>query len=320
MLTYFLDKARRFAKLPPPVQTSIRVEGFARAADVPYAASHHVDLKAAMDGSLRCELARTDRLRSAAFQRWLAGLNRTPMCLHRKEWELAYILQALDERGMILAGAKGLGFAVGREPVPAFLAAQGCQITATDLHGSGEGRAQWSDSGQWSGSLDELTFPDICPPETMATRVTFRPVDMNAIPQDLRGYDFTWSTCSFEHCGSLALGADFVVNQMACLRPGGVAVHTTEFNLSSNTDTQETGNTVIYRLKDIEALVRRLRQAGHDVEPLDIWPGDDPADRHVCTPNADGQHPGKVHMRLLVHRWAATSIGLIIRKKAADPA
>ena len=52
---------------------------------------------------------------------------------------------------------------------------------------------------------------------------------MNHLPDDLRGFDFTWSSCALEHLGTLAAGADFVVAQMDCLRPGGVAVHTTEF-------------------------------------------------------------------------------------------
>ena len=57
----------------------------------------------------------------------------------------------------------------------------------------------------------------------------FRAVDMNDIPPDLRGFDFTWSSCALEHLGTLRAGADFVVEQMTCLRPGGVAVHTTEY-------------------------------------------------------------------------------------------
>ena len=73
---------------------------------------------------------------------------------------------------------------------------------------------------------------------------------------------------------------DFVVAQMACLRPGGVAVHTTEYLVSSNDATVEAGGTVFYRRRDIEGLVQRLRRAGHDVD-MDYSLGSTPEDEHV---------------------------------------
>ena len=94
----------------------------------------------------------------------------------------------------------------------------------------------------------------------------YRDVDMNAIPADLRGFDFTWSSCALEHLGTLAAGMDFVVAQMDCLAPGGVAVHTTEYLVSSNDATVEAGGTVFYRRRDIEALADRLRRAGHAID------------------------------------------------------
>ena len=96
--------------------------------------------------------------------------------------------------------------------------------------------------------------------------VRYRAVDMNAIPDDLRDFDFTWSSCALEHLGSLDAGAAFVLRQMACLRPGGTAVHTTEYVVSSDTDTVEKGGTVLYRRRDIEALAEQLRAAGHEIE------------------------------------------------------
>ncbi len=37
-------------------------------------------------------------------------------------------------------------------------------------------------------------------------RVQYRYVDMSEIPDDLTGFDFTWSSCAFEHLGDLAAG------------------------------------------------------------------------------------------------------------------
>ena len=69
----------------------------------------------------------------------------------------------------------------------------------------------------------------------------YRDVDMNAIPRDLRDFDFTWSSCALEHLGTLAAGMDFVVNQMACLGPEGRLCTRTEYLVSSNDVTVEAG-------------------------------------------------------------------------------
>jgi hypothetical protein len=87
---------------------------------------------------------------------------------------------------------------------------------------------------------------------------------MNHIPSHLADrFDFCWSTCSFEHLGSLEHGLRFVENSIGTLKVGGIAVHTTEFNLSSDADTLESPNLSVYRRRDIEKLVKALEQAGH---------------------------------------------------------
>jgi len=68
--------------------------------------------------------------------------------LHRKLWEFAYIIQALYERGMIKNGKKGLGFAVGTEPLPAIFARHGCFITATDIEPEVGEQKGWANQDQ----------------------------------------------------------------------------------------------------------------------------------------------------------------------------
>ncbi len=213
---------------------------------------------------------------------------------------------------MLRPGRRGLGFAVGAEKLPALFASRGCEITATDLPGDDERRNLWAKTGQWVGELEALSRKRICDPEAFRERVTYRPVDMNHIPPDLGGFDFTWSTCSFEHCGSLELGQTFLERQMDCLVPGGVAVHTTEFNLSSNDATVADGPCVIYRLRDIEEVCGRLTAAGHAVEPIDIDPGDHPLDTYIDEP----PYGNVKHLRLNLWGHASTSIAIIIRKAA----
>jgi SAM-dependent methyltransferase len=258
---------------------------------------------------LDSRLCRAADLASDRFRYWAEQI-REPFRMHRKLWEFCYISQALDERGLLRPGSRGLGFAVGQEQLPALFAARGCRITATDLPRDDSRVKHWESSLQWSSGLAQLNLKGLCPEVEFRRLVEFRGVDMNHIPTDLTGYDFTWSSCSFEHCGDLELGARFLENQMQCLKPGGVAVHTTEFNLTSNETTLDKGVTVIYRRRDIEAMARRLRAAGHEVEPLNFTLGNDPADRHVDLPPYSPDR----HLRLALGDWATTSIGLVIRR------
>ncbi len=261
-------------------------------------------------GRLRSCLCTERDFHAAEFQAWWTRLGGTPS-MHRKHWELFYICQALGERGLLMPGRRGLGFAVGQEPLPALFAAHGCEIVASDLDAGDPRAAAWVRTNQHASHLAGLNASGLCDPAEFARLVSFRVVDMNCIPDDLRGFDFTWSTCAFEHVGSIALGLRFVRKQLQCLRPGGIAVHTTEFNLTSNTRTVSTGNCVLFRRRDIEALVRDLTEAGHEVEPLDLDLGSGPLDRHVDPP----PYCCERHLRLQISRYACTSIGLIIRKR-----
>ena len=141
--------------------------------------------------------------------------------------------------------------------------------------------------------------------------VSFRPVDMNAIPEALNGqFDFCWSACALEHLGSLEHGLAFIENSMRTLRSGGVAVHTTEFNLSSNEATLESPNCSFYRRRDIEDVITRLEQQGYEVSPVDWHVGEGFAERVVDLPPFGRGEP---HIRLRADRYDVTSIGLIIR-------
>jgi FkbM family methyltransferase len=250
------------------------------------------------------------QLESPAFRYWLERMN-LGFRLHRKEWEFAFILQALYERSCLRPGARGLGFAVGEESLPALFASFGCEVVATDLN-PGDSRAQaWAETAQLATSLDKLRRPEICPDAEFDRLVSYRHVDMNHIPADLRDFDFTWSSCSFEHCGSIELGLQFVDNQMACLRPGGFAIHTTEFNLSSNDETLEVGVDVIFRRRDIDCLVEALASAGHLVEPVSYIIGRSGDDQTVDI----FPYTRLPHLKLLLaDRYVSTSIALIIRK------
>lgn len=243
--------------------------------------------------------------------RYWCGLIREEPVFHRKQWEFVYILESLKQRGMISDGKRGLGFAVGTEPLPAVFASFGCAIVATDINPD-EGAAKgWTTGNQLCFGVADLNRKGICPADRFKELCEYRPVDMNAIPEDLQNFDFNWSSCSFEHLGSIEKGLAFVRNQLKTLKSGGWAVHTTEYNLSSNDETLEDPNCVAFRQQDIEKVVSQLRADGHFVEPLDYSTGWLPYDYKVDTP----PYSLNPHLRLQLSKFICTSIGLIIRKK-----
>lgn len=227
--------------------------------------------------------------------------------VHRKQWEWCFIVQALVDAGLAQEGARGLGFGVGREPIVGALASRGCTLVATDLPVAADGVAVWHETQQHAASFADLDPRGLCRRELLQERVSFRPLDMRAIPTELTGFDFCWSACAFEHLGSLDAGLDFVERSLATLRPGGIAVHTTEWNVSSNRNTVESGGTVAYRARDLRVLARRLRAAGHRIEFR--WGiGRTAADRHI-----ESEPFSDVHLRVGFHDEAITSFGLVIR-------
>lgn len=261
-------------------------------------------------GQRRSELCKAKDFQQDWFARWCQELGETPK-YHRKQWEYVYILQALWERGCISKGKRGIGFAVGTEPLPSVFAKYGCDILATDILPEKGEQMGWTTANQLCTGVDSLYKCDICDEETFNQRVEYMPVDMNDIPSDLRHFDFNWSSCSFEHLGTIEKGKQFLRNQLKTLKPGGWAVHTTEFNISSNDETQDNNPTVVFRMRDIEAIAGELRREGHWVEELDYSLGGLPQDFAVDI----YPHQQKVHLKLQVGSFVVTSIGLIIRKK-----
>jgi SAM-dependent methyltransferase len=245
---------------------------------------------------------------------WSAMRGKT---LHRKLWEWCAIAQALDERGFLEDGRSGLGFAVGREPLASLFASRGVRVLATDLVGSGADDS-WSATGQMASSLERTHWSGLVAGADYRERCEFRHADMRDLSGlDSESVDFVWSSCAFEHLGSLEAGLTFVLEAMRLVKPGGLAVHTTEYNVTSNDQTVETGPNVIYRKRDIESLDRRLRSLSCAIESLDLDPGSDDHDLRFDRPPY--YRSGRQHIKLELLGHVSTSLLLIIRK-AGDAA
>lgn len=231
-----------------------------------------------------------------------------PHRIHRKLWEFGIIQQVYLEQ--IGTGGSAIGFGCGREPIPAWLANRGCRVLASDQ--AVETAQVWTGSGQHSGGFADLPFRGICDEKQLHELVRFEAVDMREIPEPLRRgeFDFTWSAGSFEHVGGIQAGIDFFLQQMECLRPGGIAAHTTEFNFASNETTVESSNLVLFRRRDLERLARLVAAQGDELWPLDLQPGNHEADLYVDP----FPYTGEYHLNLKINDHVSTSILLVARR------
>ncbi|WP_238147109.1 SAM-dependent methyltransferase [Rhizorhabdus dicambivorans] len=251
------------------------------------------------------------QMKEPVYADWCHRMANVPS-RHRKQWEFVFILRTLEYHGMLRPGARGLGFGVGIEPLSSIFAANGCTVVATDLAADDDRAQVWNDTAQLGSNLRQIHNPHLCDEASFFERVSYRAVDMNAIPADLVDFDFTWSSCAYEHLGSIEAGLAFFENSVKCLKPGGIAVHTTELNLSSNSSTLEKGGTVIFRRRDFEELAMRLTAQGHEVMPITFDSGDSELDRFIDLP----PYSSDPHLKLQLLRWVSTSFGLVARKKS----
>lgn len=224
---------------------------------------------------------------------------------HRKQWEYIYILRALEQFGLMRPEATGIGFGCGKEPIAAVMAKNGLCVTVTDIPPMQSGDSHWG-----SQSVMDLFYGGICSERQFVNQVSFRAVNMNDIPEDLGLFDFVWSCCALEHLGSLKAGMDFIVNSTKCLKPGGLAIHTTEFNVSSDFDTLESPGLSLYRRLDFVELQNRLCDLGVSTLPMNFYTGNLPEDKYVDLP----PYEQKVHLKLQIEQFVLTSFGLVIRK------
>lgn len=242
------------------------------------------------------------------FQR-LCNLIGADVALHRKLWEYIFIAHHGERMGAFGLGCRGLGFGVGQEPLPAAFAALGCEITATDAPVEVARESGWIDTNQFAMGLSGLPRGRLSQSE-FERLVTWGECDMRNIDDSLTNYDFCWSSCCLEHLGSLQAGMDFIVETVEkTLKIGGVALHTTELNLSSNDQTVDSGPTVLYRRRDFETLISTLRERGHEVDDFRISPKAFVMNNFVDTPPYTGQH-----LMLNIDGYATTSAGIAVRR------
>ncbi len=255
-----------------------------------------------------------------------AGQMKTGVVYHRKLWELCYVLQAIHQHGHMIPQAKGLGFGCGEEVLPSYLAARGVEVTVTDLPPEDARVKGWTETGEYTASLEKAFHSNLVDRASFDRKVRLLYVDMANIPNDLRDYDFCWSICALEHLGSIASGLDFIENSLKTLKPGGLAVHTTEFNFFNDRETIDNWVTVLFQRKHFQQIAERLRAQGHSVAELDFDVGNQILDKFIDIPPYYTELPKSIreswspsaHLKLVCDGFVITCFGLIIRK-VEDP-
>ena len=250
------------------------------------------------------------------YRERIAEMGHTPV-QHRKYWEWAAIVQVMEQYILNAVGDtscyKALGFGVGEEPITAWLANRQVYVTATDYINDQGGK--WK--GQHAKSLSVLSCSGTGPVSQFLRYARLDNVDMRAIPIEyLAGeFDFVWSAGSLEHIGGLAAGIRFILNSMRCLRPGGLAIHTTEYNYLSRQDTIDADDLCLYRKVDLERLAVCLGNQGDELWELDLSRGNTEWDidsKYVLNP----PYEGSPHISIRINdRHVTTSILLVAQRK-----
>jgi len=235
-------------------------------------------------------------------------------CTNRKLWEWVYIYFMLSKHQKLNSFSSGLGFGVGSERLASAFTAAGVRILATDAPIASVLGQGWETKNQHATSLQQLHYPELVDYSIFSEKCKFEELDMNDYASIPTGYDFHWSSCVIEHLGGISKGLDFLINSAKKLNPGGIAVHTTEFNLSSGIETADNPGTCIFRKSDFNKLAQEANQHGLQLEPMIYDPGAHFLDYFVDTPPYTD-----VHLRLILEKYVSTSIGVVIRKKSTDP-
>ena len=256
--------------------------------------------------SLDSQLVSASQLYEKEGKKWIQLLKETGFSpegcvLDRKVWDI-YVLQAITTYVGDLKGKKGLAFGSAFEMMPSYFASKDSQVIVTDFI---------SQKYNWQASeADQLYFKSIINKNDFRKRVSFKNVNMNSIPSDLKDFDYCWSCGSLEHIDSHDNGISFIENARETLAPGGIAVHTTEFTLTSDKVSHDSPDLSFYCKQDIEELAMRLIAKGHKIV-LNFKRRDTLVD--TPDPKTRNFHYGRT---LLAHmnNHVITSMGLIIQK------
>jgi SAM-dependent methyltransferase len=148
---------------------------------------------------------------------------------HRKAWEWAQGVYALQHLNLLRQDATGIGVGAGVESVLFYMANQIKMVYATDIYGEGT-------FAEVTAHADMMTDP------ARYAWIPFRQDHLTVLHMDGLNlefpdnhFDFAFSFSSIEHFGGHAAAARSVREMGRVIKPGGVVVLTTEVTLNGQT-------------------------------------------------------------------------------------
>lgn len=143
---------------------------------------------------------------------------------HRKQWEFALILRALESERMLDGTRTGLSMGGGRERVLYAVARRVRRLVVTDLY---------APEGSWEEARAEdpdLFIRENKPFPVEDSRLRALRMDMRRLDFPDESFDFCYSSCAIEHIGAREDFLRHLSEAYRVLRPGGIYALTTEFH------------------------------------------------------------------------------------------
>jgi SAM-dependent methyltransferase len=144
---------------------------------------------------------------------------------HRKAWEFAVGVAALEDAGALGEDSFGLSVAAGHEAILYYLTTRCRWLVATDLYGANAFAERES-----SGSM--IVDPDLFAPYPYnRRRLTVAHMDALDLRFEDAFFDFVVSFGSIEHFGGIPAAGRSLAEIARVLKPGGLAFVTTELTV-----------------------------------------------------------------------------------------
>jgi SAM-dependent methyltransferase len=185
--------------------------------------------------------------------------------IHRKDWEWALGIIAMRRFGKLNEKSTAIGVGAGTEPVPFYLANKVKHVYATDLYGQNEGWKRAAPSDFPENPKKYAPFP------YKEDALTVLRMDGTKLEFPSESFDTAFSFSSIEHFGDSGDGKNnhsgalrSLKEMERVLKPGGLAVITTEYIINDKEHPEFFNRRTIY--SDLIDKLERLKL----VEPLDL--------------------------------------------------
>ena len=208
------------------------------------------------------QVATATQLREPVAGSWLARM-RPKGSSGPEHWRKIYTLQTLRRYGMLEEGAIGLGFEPSPSGVPAALAAMHTNVTTVLPTRGGP-------HPNIEAVKRDLAGRAPCDKDLFDANVRVRVASWRRIPDDLANFDFIWSARANERLYTVASAISFIEESMACLRPGGLAVHVMSYDLSPSGRSVPSSERMLLQQGDVERIALLLVSRGHEVAQFKI--------------------------------------------------